>query len=278
MKPTQCLFSPAAALRRVFIQNALATQSSRQLVLPRLLLPAVVTPRLQHPLSTQAALRNKYATKPETSGSGFEKLRDQHIQDVYPLVHFRDEATGKLSEPTPPSQIWRKLSRREQALVVIALPSEKGPQYPICRIIDRIAEREQREALRAKQKQQDKLRNADKELEINWAIAPHDLNLKLNQLRKFLDKGFTVQLNLLQKSKRGKRSATVDEVKALMDKLNQEIQNIPGAKEIKRTGTVGKSFTVIVQGTKGAVTAAESAAAGVANPVVADAGSSEDKP
>ncbi|KAK5663123.1 hypothetical protein OQA88_6540 [Cercophora sp. LCS_1] len=279
MKPTQCVFNPTAALRRVFIHNPLlTTQPSGQIILPRILLPSVVAPRLQqqqqHAFSTQTVLRNKYSSAKQdkdVSDRGSAGLRDRAIQNEYPLVHLRDEVTGKLSEPIAPSEILRGLSKRENSLVVIALPSEKGPQYPICRIIDLKKEREQQAALKAKQKLQERQRNADKELEINWAIAQNDLNMKFNQLKKFLDKGFVVQLTLLKKTKRGKRDASADEIKALLSRVEQELQDIPGTKEIKRTGAVGKNLTIIVQGTKGAVTAAESTPASAPLPAGADA-------
>jgi len=123
------------------------------------------------------------------------------------------------------------------------------PEYPICRIVDVKAERA---AQQLKEKDEmHRLSVRTKELELNWAIAPNDLERSLKQLRNFLEKGYFVQVSLLRKFKRGKRVATEDEVKALLQRVDEAIKEISGVRETKkREGVMGKQLKLSLQGTK----------------------------
>ncbi|KAK8041260.1 translation initiation factor [Apiospora phragmitis] len=88
------------------------------------------------------------------------------------------------------------------------------PEAAICKVIDKFAyaKYEEEKEKEAKRKKKD-----TKELEINWAIAPHDFGFKLGQLEKFLSKGKTVEVMLSKK--RGGRVATKEEAQELLEKL-----------------------------------------------------------
>ena len=252
MKVTQCAFNSAVALRRVFINNALATQRSGQLVLPRVLLPSLAEPQPRRAFTIQSPLFSK-----EQPG---RLIRDLHIKS--PFVHVRDPETGQLSGPTSPQDILRTLNTKEFSLVVVADPETQnfgpnGPKYPICNIVDRKAERENRhQAVLAERHKKE----VDKEIEINWGIAEHDLQLKMRRLRQFLDKGYKVQLTLMRKMKRGKKLATIDECKVLLNTVEEAINQLPGVKDAKpRDGQVGRIWRATLQGTKGSLTAAAKA-------------------
>lgn len=134
-----------------------------------------------------------------------------------------------------------------------------GPKYPICNIVDRKAERENRhKAVLAERHKKE----VDKEIEINWGIAQHDLQLKLRRMQQFLDKGYKVQLTLMKNTKRGKKLPTMDECKVLLNTVEEAINQIPEVKDAKpREGQVGRTWRATLQGTKGSLTAATEAVA-----------------
>ncbi|KAK0720456.1 hypothetical protein B0H67DRAFT_576154 [Lasiosphaeris hirsuta] len=269
MRGSQCLFSPAAALRKVFINNALAPGCHGQLDLPQLLVPSSISPQLRSSFSTQRALLIRYG-KNQSEKPGTDKTpRDFSIRS--PFVHVRNDDTGRLSEPQRTKDLLRSLDLDSESLVVIADPTKKKgkgnedgnevgeedldpntPRYPICRIVDKRAEM----AIQlAKNKELRKSKVMVKEIELNWAIAPNDLNTRLKQLKGFLNKGFRVQVLLLKKAKRGKRTASDEEAKALLATVKEFIEQVPETKEVKPIeGFVGKQIKLTLQGTK--VTAA----------------------
>ncbi|KAK3328428.1 hypothetical protein B0T19DRAFT_424505 [Cercophora scortea] len=277
MKGSQCLFNSAAALRKVFINNAVALEAPASARLQRLLVPSsfatsfatsssplpspTVRPALQprRCLSTQRALLNKPGQKNRQFGPQSVKKTglpsDLEIQSVF--VHLRNEDRS-LSEPQKTADLLRSLDLRKQRLQVVGIPSplvgieaqsEPGrvrPRYPICVIIDRRAEEREHAA---KNKVLRKKAVATKELEVNWAIAPNDLNTRMKQLKNFLSKGCLVQILLMRNIKRNKRQATMDEAKEVLRIVREAAEEVPGAKEVKKMeGTVGNQIKMIFQG------------------------------
>ena len=99
---------------------------------------------------------------------------------------------GKLSEKQRPSDIISRLDRTRYSLATVWMPlkpkpdepelpkNNDMPDCPVCVIIDRRAEAA---ALQAKAKEERRKAVSKKELEINWAIAIHDLGFRMKQLR-----------------------------------------------------------------------------------------------
>lgn len=81
--------------------------------------------------------------------------------------------------------------------------------------------REQKKAVRDK---------APKQIELNWAIGQHDLELKLGQLESFLEKGKTVEVILAPKKKQ--RRATREEGEAVLDQIREKLVQV-GGKEVR---------------------------------------------
>ncbi|KAK3685975.1 hypothetical protein B0T22DRAFT_466963 [Podospora appendiculata] len=274
MKGSQCLFNSATALRKVFINNAVASEAPTSARLQRLLLPSFATssspsstlrPALQPQrcLCTQRVLLNRVGQKSRNFGPEPVKKgglpSDLDIQS--PFVHLRNE-DGRLSEPQRTAELLRGLDLRKQRLQVVGIPSplvgieaqsEAGrvrPRYPICVIIDRKAEERDRAA---KTKVLRKKAVATKELEVNWAIAPNDLNTRMKQLKTFLSKGCQVQILLMRNIKRNKRQATMDEAKEVLRIVREAAEEVPGVKEVKKMeGTVGGQIKMIFQGSESA--------------------------
>jgi translation initiation factor IF-3 len=183
-------------------------------------------------------------------------MRDYDI--VYPWIQLRQE-DGSLTTPKRTTTVLKKLNMESQTLILLASPrtdnSSKGPQYPICRIADRKVEQEKEDATK---KKGPKL--VSKELELNWAIAPHDLQIRMAQLKKFLSKGYQVQVRMLTPKKRNKRKASLDEAKEVLRIVKEAVAEVPGAKETKgMEGTVGDVVILHLHAPSGGTEAVEEA-------------------
>ncbi|KAK4104701.1 hypothetical protein N658DRAFT_492794 [Parathielavia hyrcaniae] len=273
MKTSKCLFNSAAALRKVFVGNAAVSEAPWKL--QRLLLPAIAvaikaTPStpLQRPFSTHPIAQLRYKRVTPVGSRDPAPSTDRFVCDygiAYPWIQLRQE-DGRLSEPQRTSQVLKDINLERDMLILLAVPKadplSSGPQYPICRIADREAEEKARSS-----RQPDKSagKKKTKELELNWAIAPHDLRTKMTQLKRFLSKGHQVLVTMMNAKERKKRKASADEAKLALKAVEATIAEVPGAKEIRpREGLVGDTLTLHLHAPAGSVAAAsaEPAAAG----------------
>jgi translation initiation factor IF-3 len=276
MRGSQCLFNPATALRRVFINSALSQEArGGQPALQRVCLASVKPARQSRcSVAFHPTLHGRESStlSDKTLAKLSDRLRDREIADKYGYILVRDETTGRLSEPRRPQDVLRELNLLDQSLVVLMDPSQmknpagRLPEYPICCIVDRRAER----AARGEKVVKDRAAGAAgaskdskfKEIELNWAIAINDLNVRLRQLRTFLNKGYFVQVTLLKKSKKGQSRKIVDleQAKKLLQMVQQTIEEIPGTKEVKpMQGHVGRMIKIRLKGTKVAPKSQDSA-------------------
>ncbi|KAL2266505.1 hypothetical protein VTJ83DRAFT_5857 [Remersonia thermophila] len=254
MRTSQCLFSSAAALRRVFINNAATawdTQGQLQLQLVPATLELVQRPSnslLCRPFTTSRVSQYRGRSPGPPAGSlkpaAPGPLRDFDIP--FPWVQLRN-TDGTLSQPQEKRAILKKLNPVRQSLVLLAFPrtdeSSKGPEYPICRIVDREEELAKAKEKLAKEKAQKGPKVVEKELEINWAIAPHDLRTRMNQLSKFLAKGYKVKVTMSHPRRKDKKRASLAEAKAVLKTLEETVSEVAGAEEEKaREGAVGATL------------------------------------
>lgn len=264
MKRARCLFSASSALRRVFVPKPAASHVAPTSQLQHFLLPAVY--RAQPPVrlfsGTAHVFRfpNRFKNKTKsTSKSRFP--RDREI--VHKLILVRGE-DGRLSEPQHTSEVLARLDLRVNSLVMLAMPESdkegggaseedgaksRKPAYPICRIVDKKVEQA---AELEKAATERKKSVGFKELEVNWAIAPHDLQTKLRQLKSFLAKGMRVEILLLSRVRQKKRQAGKDEAEEVLQAVKEAVEEVPGSKEFKpMEGTVGKQARLFIEGPQG---------------------------
>lgn len=264
MKPSMCLFNSAAALQRVFLRSASISETST--CLERLVLaPAfsAVTQSLSVPprrYASTTAPRNdkdyfvrslnptKSRSGPATAikfGEGYQ-VRDNEIRYSMIQLKLPREEGGGISEPQYTQRILRRVNLETHSLVIRAMPNpEEGRDYAICEVVDRKAEFKSM-IEKKKKKQQEKAKQVSKELEINWAVAPHDLKTKLNQLEKLLNKGYKVELRLMSQQKKSKKKASIAEMEEIMASVEEAIAKL-GIKEYKpREGIVGETGTVML--------------------------------
>ncbi|KKY36262.1 putative translation initiation factor [Diaporthe ampelina] len=175
--------------------------------------------------------------------------RDNEIN--WPYVYVKTpgvEGWEALDTPRPIKEVLAELDRKTTYLEAIAVPKadEVGsPRWPVCRIVNKKEELAKLKDIKERKK---KGATKEKELELNWTLASHDLDHKLKTLQKFLSKGYKVQV-LLQRKSRSKATATEEDAKALIEKVTKVIEEVKGAKEWKRReGKVLGSYRIFLHG------------------------------
>jgi len=153
----------------------------------------------------------------------------------------REEAEGQEEEEEGEAGLLAEEGEGEQEQ-----EESTGLEFPVCRIVDRQAALE---AQRAKEKEERKAKSSTKELEINWATAPHDLGTKARQLKQFLEKGLTVHLLLMRQLKKGKRQASKEEAEQVLQATREAALSVPGTTETKAMqGKVGEQVRMVFTG------------------------------
>lgn len=254
MRGSQCLSNSSAALRKVFIRDVTALETPGHL--QRLLLPALAVPSSSQTSSLAPPRRYFSAqhvvlsrnSRPGLRGGGSTGAGPMKNHDIiYPWVQLRQD-DGTLGPPQRTSAILKSLRLSRQSLVLLASPrvdaSSKGPEYPIARIVDNKTPAEEK----AEKARKRVLKVVLKEMELNWAIAPHDLHTRMTQFKKFLEKGYQVKVTLMHPRKRSKRRATRDEAKELFKAVRATADELAGTKEFKpQEGNVGEMVVMHFQ-------------------------------
>lgn len=227
MNHTRGLVSTAQALRQTFftpfhpyktglwqpsrpLQNAIqlrSFQSSRRLALPKATAPA---PTL---------------------------IKDELIRS--PWVQLVNEE-GNLEEPKRLSDVLVSFDRNKFFCIQVAAGTGPG-QPPICKIFNK---KQYKEGEKAKAKAAKAAAQSTKQVELNWAIDAHDLQHRLKQLANFLDKGRKVEVILTRK--KHKRSATVEEIKHVMQTVLDTVREAGGTQTKAMEGEPGKHVILTV--------------------------------
>lgn len=178
--------------------------------------------------------------------------RDDEIREKYVhLLQMQPDGVEELTGPRVVKEILATLDRKVESLEVQSLPDRKSPEaskWPVAKIVNKKEELARKQKEKEQQKKQ-AATNKEKELEFNWALAPHDVEHKLRTLKKFLAKGYKVQLLMLKKAGKKGARATQKEAEALLDKVVEAIAEVPGSKEWKgREGPLLGSMRIFIQG------------------------------
>lgn len=280
MQSLRCVYSPAMALRRVFLPHLEATTAAaRPALLPP---PTCLSPRLFSNTSVRPKLfgGRKKAEKAPTRKPISRFPTDNAIPYKWVQLSNPD---GTLAERQRTVDVLRGLDRSKYTLAMVAPPvepkeegleeeegreEEEGQEEeeegqdeeaadpgqltmqqleelaPVCRIIDKQAyakaEDERQKEWRRKQKNL-------KELEINWAIDWHDLKHRLDRFLEFLEKGKRVEVTLARKRK--SRPATPEEANALVERFLECAAVVP-AKCVTRRGQFPKMMMLAFEQNK----------------------------
>jgi translation initiation factor IF-3 len=83
-------------------------------------------------------------------------------------------------------------------------------------------------------------------VELNWAIAPGDLEIKLNKICAFLEEGRKVDVMIAPKKR--KRVATKEEMDELLRRMEESVEAVEGVTQIAPIeGKVGATMTYYFQ-------------------------------
>jgi translation initiation factor IF-3 len=121
---------------------------------------------------------------------------------------------------------------------------DDNPGMAICRIFNLEDEKAKQHTIDKKAQRKKLLEKKTKELELNWAIDPHDLTYKLKALRRFLERGLRVDV-LLSKKKRG-RTASVEEATNVLLQV-RELAAQMNVKEKRQEGRIGGTMTFTLE-------------------------------
>ncbi|TDZ19174.1 Translation initiation factor IF-3 [Colletotrichum sidae] len=239
MRVTQCLFNSRTALYRVFVSpfekvEALTRRSSILSMSNNFRVPPpfmASTPDLSR-YASLVARHKKRGNSQQNNTKKSGPPADGDIRDRMIMVVGDD---NKLTGPFQTRKVLASLDLAEESLRKVS-PANRGagddqPQYAVCKIINRREEDARVKALEKAAKENARKASRMKELELNWAIAPHDMGHKLKQFKTFLEKGYKVEVLLAKK--KGSRGATRDEADALIQSVRDVLQEVPGAKEWK---------------------------------------------
>ncbi|KAK4179186.1 hypothetical protein QBC36DRAFT_323160 [Triangularia setosa] len=254
MKGSPCLFSSATAIRSVFLNNVATIAGPAHL--QRLLLPSIATPPRRSFSGREGPATNRFQLgtfrTPPNVDRREPKVTDGRVLNYNirgQMVVVRTKE-GTLSEPRDKVEVLRNLDLNKSALEMLAEP-KPGQPFPICRII--LHEDEQKKAYAQMKMEKRKLQTAakvaQKEIEMNWAMAPHDLATKIRRLKGFLEKGYRVDVTLMHPKKKSKRKASDEEAKRVFQEVIKVLEEAPGTTEYKaRQGNVGKLQLLFLQG------------------------------
>lgn len=186
--------------------------------------------------------------------------RDEEIS--WPYVRVKTpgaDGHSSIDTPRPIKEVLAELDRKTTYLEAVVVPNpedKNSPRWPICKIVNKMEELAKQKDIKERKK---KGAVKEKEVELNWTLAPHDLDHKLKTLQKFLAKGYKVQV-LLQKKVRGKATAKEADAKAIIERVEKAITEVKGAKEWKgREGQILGSYRIFLHGQVQQEAAAEAA-------------------
>ncbi|KAL5342317.1 hypothetical protein BJX70DRAFT_316647 [Aspergillus crustosus] len=219
MKHIRGLLSMTQALRQIFLAPQTLPRSQFFRYVPA-----------HSPLQIRHAWKAAHQQQEQTIDTN---IRAEYVQIV--------NAENKLGPPVTLRDALGSINRPDEFLLQVSAGSYDTPA--ICRVMTRAIARQQKEVQKVKAAKIAKA--APKTIELNWAIDPHDLSHRLKQLLNFLDKGRTVEIIL--KRKKGKRDPTVEEVKALMDKVLQVVKDADAIQVDPMEGMPGRQVSLVVK-------------------------------
>ncbi|EEP78525.1 predicted protein [Uncinocarpus reesii 1704] len=215
MSHTRPVFSAAQALRSAFLPPVQVHARRPAIGSLNIYRPKgrniSYRPRFDH-FNTEPpenAPRLSVATTPSPNAPADSAIR-------YPIIQTMNE-DGTLNPPTPLRQALRNVNQLDESLILLQHPTDDYPA--ICKVFSKKTLRQQQYA----RTRTAKLKLA-KQVELNWAIDPHDLSKRLDQVESFLAKGKKTELVLTPK--RRARRATPAEGEKVLAIISEWIEKV----------------------------------------------------
>lgn len=172
-----------------------------------------------------------------------EFVLDEDIPTRQVLV--RNKETGKLDPPQTLIAVLSTIDRDTQVVRALATP-EDGPAVVEVVAKSALTERLKNKEIAAMESARATRAKKPKQIEVNWAMSSNDLQMKLRQLRDFVDKGKRVEVLLA--SRKRQRKATQEEAELVVDEIRKTISEIEGCKEVApMEGKIGGQAVIVVQ-------------------------------
>jgi len=189
--------------------------------------------------------RQRITPLPQIKGQPERQPQDTEIKARYISLVDRD---GNFHPRVNTNEVLLSLNTADEHLIQVVDANAKDPHsIPTCRVFTKEKLRERARQAAEAEKERSRTQKSGKLVEMNWAIAPGDLDIKARQICAFLEEGRKVDVTIAPK-RRG-RKATPDEMKALMSRLRDEIQQVDGAKEmLEPEGKMGGIMTMKFSG------------------------------
>ncbi len=164
-------------------------------------------------------------------------------------VQLKDPETGKLLDPQPLFFLLRSINREVEVVRALATPPGQ-PAIVEVTTREALVERLKQKEIQAANIEKVKRDSKPKQIELNWAISGNDLDLKMKQIRQFVEKGKKVEILLAAKKRQ--RKATPDEAANVVQEIQKTISEIEGCRELKpMDGNIGGQALMTVGKQKG---------------------------
>ena len=186
---------------------------------------------------------SNYIAKKSTVDQFPDVTRDYAIMARYVRMPQPD---GGLS---PPESLHSAISRIKQgAEHLVQISKVDEGRMAICRIMTITdLQKQKKDKERVQQEHKKSLKQSvPKQIELNWAIGPNDLEHKLTQMKGFIKDGRKVEVVLANKKRQ--RQATPEEGRGVLRKVKEKLAEADG-REIKEMqgGEVGKHTVLTIR-------------------------------
>lgn len=191
----------------------------------------------------------RFTTQLDIERSGRDRPpRDHEITDPQVVVLGSDGASGPVATRLALARLGPDESLR---MVQPYLPADAEadrplPRLAVCKVVNKRDEyARQRQRREAQAGSGAAAKPKTKELDLSWAIGPHDLATKMRQMGGFLAKGSKVELMLARK--KGGKPVSPDEAAEVVRRLREEVEAYGGREAKPPSGQVGGTMRLFVE-------------------------------
>jgi translation initiation factor IF-3 len=193
------------------------------------------------PTSSQLTLpnhrnRTRITQAPKIKGAPDRPPQDLEIRSKYIAYVDRE---GMFNPRVWRDDVLKMLDPRSEHLVQVESADPDDPRsLPKCKIVSKSYIREKAKAAQDSAKERSKAERSGKIVELNWAIAPGDLEMKLNKVCTFLEEGRKVDVMIAPKKR--KRVANKEEMEEVLRRMIESVETVEGVTQIATPeGNVG---------------------------------------
>lgn len=175
--------------------------------------------------------------------------RDEQIRST--LVRVK-QSNGSIGREETLLSVLRRIDRRVETVLQLSKPgASTATIVEVAKIAD-LKQRVRDQEDEARRKQLAHKEQKPKQLELNWAISEHDLEMKLKQMEQFVSEGKKVEI-LLAGKKRARR-ATAEEAETALRKIRERLVEIDAKEVAPMEGVLGKQAILMVKSKKENIT------------------------